>query len=162
MSLKKVLIISIFIIFSNTTVAITKEVKLNLQKEIKLEFVKEISGEGIAHIVVTNNSIILSDRDNICLYEFNHDGKYIKTIGMKGQGLGEYSDLSYVTNDHLGNINVCDNSNKRINIYNKDGDYIDDINKHKKMNQTKIINFFLFPSLSPWGSLQRPLFRCLL
>lgn len=118
-----------------------KKATFILQKEIKIEATDEAAIKTVGQIIMTEKSIILSDIGNNYVYEFDPEGKYIRTIGRHGQGPGEYMDIRYVTTDNPGHIIVCDNSDQGIHIYDKEGQYIDDLNRSRTMNHTKMVEF---------------------
>jgi hypothetical protein len=55
---------------------------------------------------------------------FNKKGKFIKRIGAKGQGPGEYIRPLAMEVDYLGNIYVADHTSRRINKYDKNGEFV--------------------------------------
>ncbi|MGD8535517.1 MAG: 6-bladed beta-propeller, partial [Candidatus Aminicenantes bacterium] len=52
------------------------------------------------------------------------DGKYLLTIGTKGQGPGEFGSLSLVRFDKDNNLYTIDATNNRISFFDKDGKYL--------------------------------------
>ncbi len=58
----------------------------------------------------------------VCL--FNKIGKFIKRIGAKGQGPGEYIHPLAMEVDYIGNIYIADHSSRRINKYDKNGRFV--------------------------------------
>jgi hypothetical protein len=55
---------------------------------------------------------------------FNKSGKFIKRIGAKGQGPGEYIRPHAMGVDYQGNIYIADHSTRRINIYDRNGEFV--------------------------------------
>jgi len=55
---------------------------------------------------------------------FNKSGKFIKRIGAKGQGPGEFMRPQAMEVDYQGSIYIADHSSRRINKYDKDGEFI--------------------------------------
>jgi hypothetical protein len=55
---------------------------------------------------------------------FSKSGKFIKRIGAQGQGPGEYTHPHAMGVDCLGNIYIADRSARKINKYDKNGEYV--------------------------------------
>lgn len=76
--------------------------------------------------VDTDGNIYVLDSGNHRLQLFDKNGKYLRTIGKKGQGPGEFnSPTSLQLDDETGNIFVKDNMLRKIIIFEKEGKYID-------------------------------------
>jgi hypothetical protein len=54
------------------------------------------------------------------IYVFSPDGKFVRELGRKGQGPGEYSNPVSVEIAHNGEIWIADYGNNRISIYSED------------------------------------------
>jgi DNA-binding beta-propeller fold protein YncE len=67
------------------------------------------------------NEIIILDEGNTCIYFFSNTGKFIKKIGRKGQGPGEFLGIKTMDIDKDGNIYVLDYRNSRMSIFDKIG-----------------------------------------
>jgi len=74
-----------------------------------------ISKEGIVYIADTMNHRI---------QVFNQEGKYLQTIGQKGQGPGDILEPSSIALDRNNNLIVCDAGNLRIQIFDINGKYL--------------------------------------
>lgn len=60
-------------------------------------------------------------------YVFGPDGKFIKELGRKGQGPGEYLNPVSIEISRTGEIWVADFGNNRINIYSRDLNFVNQI-----------------------------------
>ncbi len=74
----------------------------------------------------SNNNLIFLDPKGCQILLFNQDGRFIKKIGNRGEGPGEYLLPIAVTvaNNPERDIVVSDAQLRRINRYNKDGEFI--------------------------------------
>ncbi|MEW6455785.1 MAG: NHL repeat-containing protein [Acidobacteriota bacterium] len=63
------------------------------------------------------------DRGNFRIQVYNKNGKYIKTIGKKGQGPGEFERPFGMKLDKKGNIYVNDFTERGLLVFNKEGNY---------------------------------------
>lgn len=52
------------------------------------------------------------------------DGKYINSIGKKGNGKGEFNRPTFMDVGSNGNLYVSDSMNHRVQVFDKDGDFI--------------------------------------
>ncbi|MDR1369524.1 MAG: 6-bladed beta-propeller [Dysgonamonadaceae bacterium] len=79
----------------------------------------------IVFIGLVKNNLLIADL-NGC-YLFNMDGKFIKQVGNKGNGPGEYGNIGNVVYDEKGNrIMITSTSIRRgILAYDENGDYIE-------------------------------------
>ncbi len=51
------------------------------------------------------------------------NGKFIKTFGVKGTGDGQFADTHSVQVDGSGNVYVADQGNRRIQVFDNDGNF---------------------------------------
>jgi DNA-binding beta-propeller fold protein YncE len=65
-----------------------------------------------------------ADTANARILKFSKDGKFIKAIGKKGTGPGEFAQPHALAMDSQGRLFVGDRSNNRIQILDQDGKYI--------------------------------------
>ncbi len=82
----------------------------------------------IAHItdmaIDSKGNFIIADGWQVqAVYVFNQEGTFIKQIGRKGQGPGEYINPVSVDIGQNGEIWIADFSSSRINIYSSDFDF---------------------------------------
>jgi hypothetical protein len=77
-------------------------------KAIKLELTeKSLIGE-ISRLEITEELIFVLDKKTVSLMVFDHSGKYLRSIGERGTGPGEYSAI---------NAFYLDSSNQTINLF---------------------------------------------
>src|SRR5215468_3352595 len=62
---------------------------------------------------------------NARIVKFSPDGKFIKTWGHKGSGPGEFDIPHTLAMDSLGRLFVGDRQNNRIQIFDQDGNFLD-------------------------------------
>jgi DNA-binding beta-propeller fold protein YncE len=73
-----------------------------------------------------NGDIFVTDGHvNARVVKYTKDGKFIKAWGKKGAGPGEFNLPHSVAIDSSGRVFVADRSNNRIQIFDQDGNFID-------------------------------------
>lgn len=75
--------------------------------------------------------IYVADSGNNCIFVFNFKGQFVKAIGRKGQGPGEFARPTglYVSAD--SKLVVADFGNNRIQVFNDSGEFIHSIRPKK-------------------------------
>jgi hypothetical protein len=92
--------------------------------------------------VDTDGNIYVLENGNRRLQVFDKDGKYLRTIGKRGQGPGEFNAPTCLQlDDKTGNIFVTDNTRRKIIIFEKEGKYID-----KDIHLVEILSDFCLDS----------------
>jgi hypothetical protein len=78
-------------------------------------------------VIAKNGDIFVSDGEstNTRVVKFSKDGKFIKCWGTKGSGPGELDLPHNIVMDSEGRLYVADRSNKRIQVFDQDGKYLD-------------------------------------
>jgi hypothetical protein len=71
--------------------------------------------------------VYVLDNGNQRIQVFGPDGRYIRTIGRKGQGPGEFSDPNSIVIDREGHLYVLDDRQKRIQVFLTDGEMLKSI-----------------------------------
>jgi len=71
-----------------------------------------------------NNFIIVDSFGTGEVYVFNEKGEFVRIIGRKGKGPGEYLQPTSITIHPSGQLWICDYMNRRINIYAENYTYI--------------------------------------
>lgn len=85
-------------------------------------------GSGIRRMIKTDNEIIvamggLGSQNTV--YVFSLDGKYIRSIGSRGQGPGEHNYLENITFDDKNNrLFILSNNPNKIICYHLDGKFV--------------------------------------
>lgn len=69
-------------------------------------------------------NIFVLDRGNYRLQKFNKDGKFLKSIGRKGKGPGEFLYPIDMDIDSQGNIYIIDYENKKLQKFANDGIFL--------------------------------------
>jgi hypothetical protein len=78
-------------------------------------------------VIGKNGDIFVSDGEstNTRVVKFSKDGKFIKCWGTKGAGPGELNLPHGIAMDSAGRLYVADRINKRIQVFDQDGKYLD-------------------------------------
>ena len=78
-------------------------------------------------VIGKNGDIFVSDGEstNTRVVKFSKDGKFIKCWGTKGSGPGEMNVPHNIAMDSEGRLYVADRANKRIQVFDQDGKYLD-------------------------------------
>jgi DNA-binding beta-propeller fold protein YncE len=81
-----------------------------------------------AVVTAPNGDIFVADghgrETNARIVKFDKDGKFIKTWGRKGSGIGEFDIPHAIAMDSRGRLFVGDRQNNRIQIFDQEGNYI--------------------------------------
>jgi hypothetical protein len=97
------------------------------EKQILLQTdTKESQFAGIDKLVIHDDRIYILDYMNTrSLFVFDMDGKFLRRIGRRGRGPGEYPALlmDFAT-DNAGNVLLVDNTKRELHKYAPDGRYI--------------------------------------
>lgn len=75
-------------------------------------------------IRLKNGNLLISEASGDRLSLLNAKGKYLRYIGKKGRGNGEMISPQYLAEDSRENIFVSDYGNRRIDVFDKDGNGI--------------------------------------
>jgi DNA-binding beta-propeller fold protein YncE len=78
-------------------------------------------------VMAKNGDIFVADGEstNTRVVKFSKDGKFIKFWGTKGAGPGELNLPHNIAMDSEGRLYVADRSNKRIQVFDQEGKYLD-------------------------------------
>lgn len=85
---------------------------------------KYMFGANIIFNTDDEGNFYVTDWDKREILKYDPSGKYIRTIGRKGQGPGEFQNLSVARFDREGTLYVTDLSSQRISFFDKDGTYL--------------------------------------
>jgi sugar lactone lactonase YvrE len=84
-----------------------------------------------AVLVAPNGNIFVADghggNTNARIVKFSPDGKFIKAWGKKGSAPGEFDTPHTLAMDSRGRLFVGDRQNNRIQIFDQDGNFIDQL-----------------------------------
>ena len=97
-----------------------------------------IAGDGVdefnapsAVLVAPNGDIFVADghggKTNARIVKFSPEGKFIKSWGKKGSAPGEFDIPHTLAMDSRGRLFVGDRQNNRIQIFDQDGNFIDQL-----------------------------------
>lgn len=85
-------------------------------------------GESVFFNTDEKGNFYVTDWDRKRILMYDPKGKYLRTIGRKGQGPGEFQNISIARFDKEGHIYVTDISNRRISFFDADGNFLRQIN----------------------------------
>ncbi len=95
-------------------------------------------GEFISFNTDDEGNFYVSDIDNHRIQKYDAKGKYLMTIGRKGQGPGEFEYLSKPQFDKGNNLYIYDLGNKRISFFDRDGKFLRQINAPRMSTEIAI------------------------
>lgn len=93
-----------------------KKIQLSLGGQHQLARISEIE-------IGPKSRIFVSDVAIPAVYQFEEDGKFMRKIGGKGSGPGEYIAPKSMSFDSKGNLYVMDSRLARIQVYHPNGDF---------------------------------------
>lgn len=76
-------------------------------------------------IVDQNENIYITDYQDQSIKVFDPKGEYIRTIGKKGEGPGEFTFVGHLTVLPDGRLLVMDSEARRISLFDSDGKYME-------------------------------------
>ena len=89
----------------------------------KLKEVKDILNYP-SGVNIINNQVLVCDRWNRRIAVFNTDLVFIRSIGAKGHGDGEFNNPEFLTQDEEGRLWITDFHNQRVCIFTADFEYL--------------------------------------
>ncbi len=109
-----------------------KKKKLVFEEELTIGVVEGdenyLFGGDIIFNTDDEGNFYVSDWQKLRIQKYNPDGKYLLSIGKQGQGPGEFGNLSVVRFDRRGLLYVTDLANRRINFFDREGNFMEQIN----------------------------------
>jgi hypothetical protein len=122
-----------------------KEVPLHPKKTVSFEEDLSIGGEDdegnivlfrpTSFIVDRNENIYIIDWQDQAIKAFNQNGEYIRTIGRKGEGPGEFRSIRYLTFLPNGRLLAMDYGARRTSIFNSSGNFLESYKWQKRFGQ---------------------------
>ena len=106
-------------------------------------------------LVAPNGEIFVSEGHgggNSRILKFTKDGKFIKSIGKKGSGPGEFDVPHALAMDSKGRLFVGDRGNNRIQILDQDGKFIEQWAQFSRPSGLAIRNEIVYAADSESGS----------
>src|SRR3984893_3061868 len=80
-------------------------------------------------VVAPNGDIFVADghggNSNARIVKFSKEGKFLKAWGKKGSAPGEFDELHAIAMDSKGRLFVADRGNNRIQIFDQDGEFVE-------------------------------------
>lgn len=107
-------------------------------KEIPLEFSEQTMIGTITKVEFANGFIFVHDFTNARILKFDDDGRFIKEIGVKGEGPGEYKYLSSFAVDEKSK-SVFLASPYKILKYDYEGHFIEEISGLDRVNSVSYL-----------------------
>ena len=86
-------------------------------------------------LVDQNENIYVTDRQDQVIKVFDPDGRYMWTIGAKGEGPGEFRSVGYQIFLPDGRLLVMDSSARRISIFNSSGEFLESYQWKKQLGR---------------------------
>lgn len=84
-----------------------------------------------------DGTIFVLDWGDVCIKVYDKEGTYIRTIGQKGQGPGDFGFLLFMALSSDGRIFVMNTVNRRVTIYSVTGDYLGGFGFEGSFNEMK-------------------------
>jgi len=91
--------------------------------EVKSAGDKEFTGVNKIAYDAGNKRVVASDSDGNLVAVFSDAGKHLFNIDQEGDGEGQLQSPQGVAVDSKGNILVCDQTNNRVQVFDKDGKF---------------------------------------
>jgi hypothetical protein len=76
------------------------------------------------YMVDTTGKIYISDESDKAIKVFDQNGTFLKSIGRRGDGPGEFNSIGYMAILPNGNILVMDFQSRRTSLFKPDGEFI--------------------------------------
>jgi DNA-binding beta-propeller fold protein YncE len=74
------------------------------------------------------NIFVADGLGNARVAKFDKSGKFVKSWGKKGNATGEFADVRSIAVDALGNVYAADGGNKRVQVFDNDGNFMRALN----------------------------------
>jgi hypothetical protein len=84
-------------------------------------------GENVDAIADEEGCIYVTDWDRKRIQKYSSEGKYLLSIGRKGQGPGEFGNIWSPTLDKEGHLYATDIVNKKVVFFDRDGEFLKSI-----------------------------------
>ena len=84
-----------------------------------------------------DGTIFVLDWGDICIKVYDKDGQFIRTIGQKGQGPGDFGFLLYMALSSDGRIFVMNPVNRQVSVFSASGEYLEGFRFEGSHNEMK-------------------------
>ncbi|WP_158278755.1 6-bladed beta-propeller [Rhodohalobacter mucosus] len=119
-------------------------------------------GRPLAVRTDAENNIYVADRGNLTIKVFDSDGNYLRSLGGRGRGPGEFQDIELMELTPENDLVVMDRGNLQYTVISSEGDLIDSYpyNLSDQFFPTAIqyldgYMLALFLDASPWSKIER-------
>jgi hypothetical protein len=96
-------------------------------------------GNDVAFNTDEDGNFYVTDWDKKRIQKYDPEGKYLLTIGRRGQGPGEFQNISKAKFDKDNNIYVTDIRSRKISFFTKEGKFLRVISSPIRLNQNLYI-----------------------
>ena len=132
-------ILFFYTINSNSEEIISFDQVFQKEKEISLQ-TKGLNIHRFYQLYMdSDNNLLFLDPSGCQILFFDQDGKFLKKIGRRGQGPGEFIVPLAVGLDSNGNIYVADSQARRVNKFDREGYFISSFIYSSNHTQPKIV-----------------------
>ena len=87
--------------------------------------------DGPRGLTLYNNEVYVCDRNNHCIQIFDLDLNFVRSIGSRGKGRGEFNQPFDVKFDTAGNMYVAESGNERVQVMDRNGQFIREFGEGK-------------------------------
>lgn len=97
------------------------------------------------------NIFVADGMGNARIAKFDKNGKFVKSWGKRGTATGDFADVRSIATDAQGNVYAADSGNKRIQVFDNDGNFkqaFDNVANPRALCITKGANPVLYVSNS--------------
>jgi len=88
--------------------------------------------------VDARDNVYIEDDSDMVIKVFDPQGKYLRTIGRKGNGPGEFENIGYLFILPDGRLMVTDYGNRRTSFLDPNGDYLSSFQWRRSMGQVHL------------------------
>ena len=114
-------------IVKNSREPVCGQLKLELEKDLVIgnpEDERYAFFGGITVDIDEKGNIYILDMEARRVQKFDKDGKFILSVGRKGQGPGEFENSYFFLVDEKENIFILDYSNRKLNLFDNSGKFV--------------------------------------
>lgn len=112
-------------------------VKLHRVRSIEIAIGNGPVVGSVGGIGIGDSSFFLVDMITDGVYEFDTSGKYLRNVGRRGKGPGEYLIPGTISFDESGYIYIYDSGTGRLNVYDPSGRFVENLNRRNRIGYTE-------------------------